>query len=83
LHWPTTPRGTIPKTRPAPPDQRRRHAAHRPRCPDLYARAVQGSRAKLSMATRCRLAACGGRRWRSQQGGWLCSMMPSLTLRRP
>jgi hypothetical protein len=37
---------SLPKAHPTPPDQRRRHVANRPRCPRLYASAVEGSGAK-------------------------------------
>src|SRR5262249_11952345 len=46
-----------PKTHPPPPDQRRRHAPHRPRRSHLHARTVEGSGAPFPMAKGGRIAA--------------------------
>src|SRR5215813_5285280 len=54
----------VQKTRPATPHQRRRHAAHHPRCPHLHAGAIQTARDKAAMATAGRIAAWRGRRCR-------------------
>ena len=51
------------------PDQRRRDAAHYPRCPHLDARAIEGSGAKRPMATGSRTTARRSRCCRFQQSG--------------
>src|SRR6516225_10944143 len=50
----------LPEAHPTPPDQRRRHVAHRTRCPRLHAGAIEGSGAAHAMATRCRAAIGAG-----------------------
>jgi hypothetical protein len=50
----------LPKAHPTPPDQRRRHAAHRLRCPRLYA-SVEGSGAKRPVAKGGPITPCEGR----------------------
>src|SRR5215469_13744472 len=57
----------LPKAHPTPPDQRRRHVAHGPRCPRLHASAVEGSGAKRPVAKGGPITPCEGRCRRCQQ----------------
>src|SRR5258708_1554029 len=57
----------LPKAHPAPPNQRRRHVAHGPRCPCLHASAVEGSGAKRPVAKSGPITPCEGRCRRCQQ----------------
>src|SRR5215831_6283891 len=57
----------LPKADPTPPDQRRRHVAHGPRCPCLHASAVEGSGAKRPVAKGGPITPCEGRCRRCQQ----------------
>jgi hypothetical protein len=57
----------LPKAHQTPPDQRRRHVAHGPRCPCLHASPVEGSRAKHPVAKGGPITPCEGRCRRCQQ----------------
>src|SRR5262249_35845657 len=57
----------LPKAHPTPPDQRRRHVAHGPRCPRLHASDVEGSWAKRPVAKSGPITPCEGRCRRCQQ----------------
>src|SRR5262249_36126408 len=57
----------LPKAHPTPPDQRRGHVAHGPRCPRLHASAVEGLGAKRPVAKGGPITPCEGRCRRCQQ----------------